>query len=84
MMVNDVSRAFVHVNVTRDVYVQLPNEGRGPGEEDMMEIHVLDVWDERCRPKLASRVVLTFSRQWFQTGLRIAMRLRPPRKKIRT
>ena len=35
IMVNDISRAFFHAKVTRDVYVQLPNEDRAPGEEGM-------------------------------------------------
>ena len=34
-MVNDISRAFFHARVIRDVYVQLPNEDTNPGEEQM-------------------------------------------------
>ena len=34
-MVNDISRAFFHAKVTRDVYVQLPNEDKAPGEEQL-------------------------------------------------
>ena len=33
VMVNDVSRAFIHAKVKRDVYVALPEEDRAPGEE---------------------------------------------------
>ena len=33
VMVNDVSRAFFHAKVKRDVYVALPAEDRGPGDE---------------------------------------------------
>ena len=35
IMVNDISRAFFHARVKKDVYVQLPNEDRGPGEEQL-------------------------------------------------
>ena len=34
LMVNDISRAFFHASVTRDVYVQLPKEDTKPGEEE--------------------------------------------------
>ena len=34
-MVNGISRAFFHAKVTRDVYVQVPDEDKGQGEEDM-------------------------------------------------
>ena len=33
IMINDVSRAFFHAQVKRDVYVELPDEDRLPGEE---------------------------------------------------
>ena len=33
IMINDVSRAFFHAKATRDVFVQLPDEDRKPGEE---------------------------------------------------
>ena len=35
IMVNDISRAFFHARVKRDVYVQLPKEDIGLGEEQM-------------------------------------------------
>ena len=35
LMVNDISRAFFHAKVTRDVYVQMPKEDMKPGEENM-------------------------------------------------
>ena len=34
-MINDISRAFFHAKVKRDVYVQLAEEDRKPGEEAM-------------------------------------------------
>ena len=34
IMVNDISRAFFHAKVTRDVYVQLPKEDKQQGEEE--------------------------------------------------
>ena len=34
-MVNDVSRVFFRAKATRDVYVQLPDEDRQPGEEQL-------------------------------------------------
>ena len=34
-MVNDVSRAFFHAKVERDVYIQLPDKGRKDGEENL-------------------------------------------------
>ena len=34
-MINDISRAFFHAKVERDVYIQLPDEDRGAGEEHM-------------------------------------------------
>ena len=34
IMINDVSRAFLHAKEKRDVYVALPEEGRLPGEEE--------------------------------------------------
>ena len=35
IMVNDISRAFFHAKVTRDVYVQIPQEDLAPGNEGM-------------------------------------------------
>ena len=35
IMVNDISRAFFHANVERDVYVQLPQEDQKVGEEHL-------------------------------------------------
>ena len=35
VMINDISRAFFHAKVERDVYIQLPEEDRKPGEEHM-------------------------------------------------
>ena len=35
IMVNDISRAFFHARVTMDVYVQIPDEDKGPGEEGL-------------------------------------------------
>ena len=35
VMVNDISRAFFHARVIRDVYVQLPEEDTGPGEQGL-------------------------------------------------
>ena len=32
-MINDVSRAFFHVQVKRDVYVEIPDEDKLPGEQ---------------------------------------------------
>ena len=32
-MINDVSRAFFHAKVKRDVYVDIPEEDREPGDE---------------------------------------------------
>ena len=37
IMVNDISGAFFHARVKRDVYVHLPNEDRGPGEDNFVE-----------------------------------------------
>ena len=34
VMVNDVSRAFFHAKVKRAVYVELPAEDKGPGDEN--------------------------------------------------
>ena len=34
VMVNDISRALFHAKVARHVYVQLPEEDRGPGAEE--------------------------------------------------
>lgn len=34
IMINDVSRAFFHAKATREVFVQLPDEDRRPGEEE--------------------------------------------------
>ena len=35
IMVNDISRTFSHAKVTRDVYVQLPEEDKLQGEDEM-------------------------------------------------
>ena len=35
VMINDISRAFFHAKVERDVYVELPEEDRKPGEEHL-------------------------------------------------
>ena len=35
IMVNDISRAFFHARVERDVYIQLPDEDRKAGEDDL-------------------------------------------------
>ena len=35
VMVNDISRAFFHAKVEREVYVELPAEDRKPGEEHL-------------------------------------------------
>ena len=35
LMINDISRAFFHAKVKRDVYVQLAEEDTKPGEENM-------------------------------------------------
>ena len=35
IMINDIGRAFFHARVTRDVYVQLPDEDKGSGEEGL-------------------------------------------------
>ena len=35
VMINDISREFFHAKVERDVYVALPDEDRGPGEEHL-------------------------------------------------
>ena len=35
LMVNDVKRAYFHAECTRDVYVQLPEEDVGAGEEGL-------------------------------------------------
>ena len=37
IMVNDICRAYFHAKVTRDVYVQFPNEDKKLGEESMCE-----------------------------------------------
>ena len=37
LMVNDVKRAYFHAECTRDVYVQLPKEDVGAGEEGSVE-----------------------------------------------
>ena len=34
-MINDISRAFFHALAKRRVYVQLPEEDRGDGEEEL-------------------------------------------------
>ena len=34
-MIIDISRAFFHANIERDVYVQLSEEDQGPGEEHL-------------------------------------------------
>ena len=36
IMLNDVSRAFFNAKVTREVYIQLPQEDLEPGERDMV------------------------------------------------
>ena len=54
IMVNDMSRAFFHAKVTRDVYVHLPNEDKGPGEDQLCgKFGYLNVWNQGCRPELA-------------------------------
>ena len=35
LMINDISRAFSHARVKRDVYVQLADEDKAPGEEGL-------------------------------------------------
>ena len=35
VMINDISRAFFHAKVERDVFIQLPDEDRKPGEEHL-------------------------------------------------
>ena len=35
VMINDISRAFFHAKVERDVYIQLPEEDRNKGEEHL-------------------------------------------------
>ena len=50
LMINDISRAFFHAKVKRDVYVQLAEEDKVNGEEHMRgKIELLDVWyTRRC------------------------------------
>ena len=57
-MVNDVKRAYFHAKCTRDVYVQLPSEDIGAGEEEMCGKLRLSMygtrdaarnWEETCK-----------------------------------
>ena len=54
VMVNDASRVLFHAEVERDVYVDLPQDDRLPGDEAKCpKLGVFNVWHARCGHKLA-------------------------------
>ena len=52
-MVNDVSRAFSHAKVKRDVYVALPEEDKLAGDEGKCAKLEYSLYGTRCSDKLA-------------------------------
>ena len=85
VMVNDVSRAFFHAKVKRDVYVELPQEDQQPGDEGMcakMEYSLYGTrdaavnWHDECSQQLVSN--------GFLQGKASPCVLYHPQKRIRT
>ena len=51
MLVMDVKRAFLYAPVTREVFIELPVEALGPGEEGMIGRLLKSMYGTRDAPQ---------------------------------
>ena len=50
VMINDISRAFFYAKSIRDTYVEIPEEAREPGDENMCWELLMSLYGTRDAP----------------------------------